>query len=255
MNDIFDLHGHHALVTGASSGLGQHFALVLARAGADVALAARRVENCEQTAAAIKALGRRAVAVEMDVTDAASVGAAVDTAIAALGPITILCNNAGMAITKRFLDMEEADWDKVLDTNLKGAYLVAHAIARHMAAHGKGGSIINTASVLSFGVAKQLSSYMASKAALMHLTRAMATELAQNNIRVNALAPGYIETEINRDFFKTEGGKAVIKRVPQRRLGQPEDLDGTLLLLASDAGRYITGSAITVDGGHSVSPL
>jgi NAD(P)-dependent dehydrogenase (short-subunit alcohol dehydrogenase family) len=254
-DDLFSLNGHSALVTGASSGIGHHFALTLARAGADVALAARRLDSCRQTARQIQALGRHAVAVAMDVTDADSVRTAVDEAVDAMGSLTILCNNAGIVVTRPFLEQHDEDWDSVLNTNLRGAYLVAQAVARHMADHGKGGSIINTASMYSFRVGKQLSGYVTSKAALMQLTRVMAVELAVHNIRVNAIAPGYILTDFNRDFFATDAGKAVIKRVPQRRVGEVEDLDGALLLLASDAGRYINGSAITVDGGHSINPV
>jgi NAD(P)-dependent dehydrogenase (short-subunit alcohol dehydrogenase family) len=256
MNDnLFSLGGRCALVTGASSGIGRHFALTLASAGADVVLAARRLENCLQTVDDIKAMGRQAAAVTMDVTDAAGVRAAVSEAASALGPLTVLCNNAGIVVTKPFLEQNDEDWDKVLDTNLRGAYLVAQAVARHMAAHGRGGSIINTASMFSFRVGKQLSGYVTSKAALVQLTRAMAVELAVHNIRVNAIAPGYILTDFNREFFDTDAGQAVIKRIPQRRVGEVQDLDGALLLLAADAGRYITGTTISVDGGHAVNPV
>lgn len=255
MTNVFDLSGQIALVTGASSGLGQHFALILAQAGADVVLAARRVEPCQQIAEQIQALGRRAIAVSMDVTQAASVDHAVQAAHTELGPITILCNNAGIAVTRAFLEQSEDEWDRVLDTNLKGAYLVGQSVARHMSEHGLGGSIINTASIAGFRVAKQLSAYVASKGGLIQLTRAMALELATYNIRVNALAPGYIETEINQGFFQTVAGLKMVKRIPQGRIGRLSDLDGPLLLLASSAGRYMTGSVLTVDGGHSINSL
>ena len=255
MTNVFDLSGQIALVTGASSGLGQHFALILAQAGADVVLAARRVEPCQQIAEQIQALGRRAIAVSMDVTQAASVDNAVQAAHTELGPITILCNNAGIAVTRAFLEQSEDEWDRVLDTNLKGAYLVGQSVARHMSEHGLGGSIINTASIAGFRVAKQLSAYVASKGGLIQLTRAMALELATYNIRVNALAPGYIETEINQGFFQTVAGLKMVKRIPQGRIGRLSDLDGPLLLLASSAGRYMTGSVLTVDGGHSINSL
>lgn len=255
INDLFSLKGKTALVTGASSGIGQHFALTLARAGADVVLAARRVDNCQQTAEEITALGRRATAVALDVTNSDNVKAVVAAASDELGPITILCNNAGIVVTKPFLEQQDEDWDSVLDTNLRGAYLVAQAVAKHMAEHAQGGSIINTVSMYSFRVAKQLSGYVTSKAALMQLTRAMAVELAVHNIRVNAIAPGYILTDFNRDFFASDAGKALIKRIPQRQVGEIKDLDGALLLLASEAGRYMTGSAICVDGGHSINPV
>ena len=255
MTNVFDLSGQIALVTGASSGLGQHFALILAQAGADVVLAARRVEPCQQIAEQIQALGRRAIAVSMDVTQAASVDNAVQAAHTELGPITILCNNAGIAVTRAFLEQSEDEWDRVLDTNLKGAYLVGQSVARHMSEHGLGGSIINTASIAGFRVAKQLTAYVASKGGLIQLTRAMALELATYNIRVNALAPGYIETEINQGFFQTVAGLKMVKRIPQGRIGRLSDLDGPLLLLASSAGRYMTGSVLTVDGGHSINSL
>ena len=255
MTNVFDLSGQIALVTGASSGLGQHFALILAQAGADVVLAARRVEPCQQIAEQIQALGRRAIAVSMDVTQVASVDHAVQAAHTELGPITILCNNAGIAVTRAFLEQSEDEWDRVLDTNLKGAYLVGQSVARHMSEHGLGGSIINTASIAGFRVAKQLTAYVASKGGLIQLTRAMALELATYNIRVNALAPGYIETEINQGFFQTVAGLKMVKRIPQGRIGRLSDLDGPLLLLASSAGRYMTGSVLTVDGGHSINSL
>lgn len=255
MTNVFDLSGQIALVTGASSGLGQHFALILAQAGADVVLAARRVEPCQQIAEQIQALGRRAIAVSMDVTQVASVDHAVQAAHTELGPITILCNNAGIAVTRAFLEQSEDEWDRVLDTNLKGAYLVGQSVARHMSEHGLGGSIINTASIAGFRVAKQLTAYVASKGGLIQLTRAMALELTAYNIRVNALAPGYIETEINQGFFQTVAGLKMVKRIPQGRIGRLSDLDGPLLLLASSAGRYMTGSVLTVDGGHSINSL
>lgn len=255
MTGLFDLAGQNAIVTGASSGIGEHFAFTLAGAGANVALAARRVERCRETAAKIESQGKRAIALALDVTDAQSVVATLSTAESKLGPITIIVNNAGVAVTKPLLEYEEKDWDYVLDTNLKGAWLVAQETARQMARAGKGGSIINIASVLAFRVAKQLSAYSSAKAGLVHLTRAMAIELAPHRIRVNAIAPGYIETDMNRAYIHTEAGQKMIKRLPQRRIGKPNELDGALLLLASEASSYITGSVITVDGGHSVSSL
>ena len=254
MAEQSDLTGRVALVTGASSGLGRHFALTLARAGADVVLAARRVARCEELAERIRAQGRRSLAVAMDVTDSSSVASALDQA-AALGVVDILCNNAGIAVTGPFLQQTDADWEQVIDTDLNGAARVARLTAQRMVAAEQGGSIINIASILAFRTAKQVAGYAAAKAGLVQLTKVLAVEWAANDIRVNALAPGYIETEINREFFSTEAGQRVIRRIPQRRLGQPSNLDGALLLLASDAGSYITGSVITVDGGHSVNPL
>ena len=255
MSTESDLAGSIALVTGANGSLGSHFAETLARAGADVAIAARGVDTLSPLRDAIAAIGRRVAPVALDVTDPASVAAAFDQAAAALGDITIVVNNAGIAITKPLLDHTEEDWLRVIDVNLNGAWRVAQMAARHMVRHQRGGSIVNVASVLGLRVASQVPSYAASKAALIHLTKAMALELARHRIRVNALAPGYVETGINREFFASEAGQAVIKRVPQRRIGMPGDLDGALLLLASDAGAYMTGSVLAVDGGHLVSGL
>ena len=242
-----------ALVTGASGGLGAHFATVLARAGARVAVAARRQEACQAVCAAIEAAGGAAIAVALDVSDATGVSAAVQEAATRLGGLDILVNNAGVTATVPLLDLEESDWDRILDTNLKGAFLVGQAAARLM--RGNGGAIINVASILGERVAGQLAPYAASKAGLLQLTRAMALEWARHGIRVNALCPGYIETDLNRAFFQSETGQAMIRRIPQRRLGRPEDLDGALLLLAGLAGAFMTGSAITIDGGHLVSSL
>lgn len=253
--DIFRLDGRIALVTGASSGLGRHFALVLAKAGASVAVAARRVELLADVAAEIAAAGGTAAAVALDVTDGAAIKAAFDDAEKTLGPIDVLVNNAGVALTKPALETDEADWDHVLDTNLKGAWMVAREAARRMADAGNGGSIVNLGSIVAERVAGGLSAYAASKAGLIQLTRALAVELARHSIRVNALAPGYIETDINLEYFATDAGQRMVKRIPQRRVGRLDDLDGPLLLLASGASAFMTGSVVTVDGGHTVSAL
>jgi NAD(P)-dependent dehydrogenase (short-subunit alcohol dehydrogenase family) len=250
-----DLSGRSALVTGASSGLGRHFAHVLAGTGARVALAARRLEMISDACAAIERAGGTAVAVQMDVTERSSVDAAVAEAAQALGGLDIVVNNAGVASTKAFLDVEDAEWDHVLDTNLKGTFAVAQAAARRMREQDAGGAIVNIGSILGLRVAGQVPAYAVSKAGVVQLTKAMALELARYRIRVNALCPGYIETDLNRAFFASEAGQALIRRIPQRRLGQPEDLDGALLLLCSDAGAYITGAVLAVDGGHLVSSL
>lgn len=249
--EVCDLTGQRAIVTGASRGLGRHFALTLARAGAQVALAARGIDRLETAVKAIEGLGGCAVAVQVDVADAKSVRTCVETAENTLGPIDILVNNAGIAVTKPMLEHTEEDWDSVLDTNLKGVWLVAQEVARRMVRREQSGSIINIASVLGERGIAQLPGYCASKGGIINLTRAMAVELAPHGIRVNTIAPGYIETNMNRDFFATQAGQRLIKHIPQRRVGQAEDLDGALLLLASDVSRYMTGSVITIDGGQS----
>lgn len=250
---LFSLEGRRALVTGASGVLGAHFARVLHGAGARVALAARRVEATRALAAE---LGERAASVPLDVTDAASIPAAFDAAEAALGGVCdILVNNAGIAVTKPFLQQGAEDWDGVMAVNLRGCFLVGQEAAKRMAAAKLPGCIVNIASVLGERIIPGVAGYTAAKAGLLHLTRQMAVELARFGIRVNAIAPGYVATDINRDYFASEPGQAMIKRIPQRRLGSPEDLTGPLLLLASAAGAHMTGAAVTVDGGHSVNAL
>lgn len=247
--------GRRALITGASKGLGAYFAERLAASGAHVAVASRRQDECERVCEDIRARGGQAHPVEMDVTSPQSVQNAVHTARDALSGLDILVNNAGVAQTVGLLDQSAEDWDRVLDTNLKGAFLVAQAVARIMAADKGGGAIINVASILGYGAGGQVAAYAVSKAALVHLTKSMALEWARFDIRVNALCPGYIETDMNREFFATDLGKAVVKRVPQRRIGTLHDLEGPLLFLASDASRYMTGSSLIVDGGQLVSSL
>jgi len=246
-----DLSGKSALVTGASGGLGLHFAKLLARQGATVTLAARRAEALAAGRAEIIDAGGKAEVLALDVANADSVA----STFAGRPPFDIVVNNAGISGAGKAIDLSERDWDTVMDVNLKGAFLVAQAAARAMRDAGKGGSIVNIASIVGLRVAGDLSAYAASKAGLIQLTKALALEWARFDIRVNVLCPGYIETDINRDFFATPAGQAMIKRIPQRRLGRPEDLDGALLLMASDAGRYMTGSVIAVDGGHLLSSL
>jgi NAD(P)-dependent dehydrogenase (short-subunit alcohol dehydrogenase family) len=255
MSKRFDLSGKVALVTGASSGLGVHFARTLAEAGASVAIAARRADRLASLQGELQQGGARALAVDLDVQSAESIAAAFDKVEAALGPVDILVNNAGISIVKPALDMPEADWDSVVDTNLRGAWLMAQTAGKRWVAAKRPGSMVNIASILGLRTIGQVAPYNASKAGLIHLTRALGMEWARYQIRVNAICPGYIETEMNGDFWKTPGGQRLIDRIPQRRIGQPEHLDGALLLLASEAGAFMTGSIITVDGGHTVSSL
>jgi NAD(P)-dependent dehydrogenase (short-subunit alcohol dehydrogenase family) len=249
----FALTGKVAVITGASSGLGRHFALTLARAGAKVAIAARRADKLRELAQEIEAFDGRAFPVTLDVTNAASVKDAVAAAETELGSIGVLVNNAGVTATAPLLDTDESAWDQVMDVDLRGAWLMAQEVARHMVRLGHGGSIVNIGSILGIRALAQVPAYGSAKAALHHLTRAMAVELARHNIRVNAIAPGYIETDLNRAFLQSPAGQALLKRNPQRRAGVPVDLDGILLLLASDASMYLTGAVIPVDGGHSIS--
>ena len=255
MSVTLDMSGKHALVTGASSGLGRHFAQVLADAGADVSLAARRGDELDRAVAEIRGGGGRCGAVRVDVTDAAATGDAFDAAERRAGPVTVVINNAGVAMTKSALDITEADWDRVVDTNLKGAWLVAQEAARRMIDKGTGGVIVNIASILGIRLAGGVAAYAVAKAGVIQMTKVLALELARWSIRINALAPGYIETDLNQDFFRTDAGGAIIRRIPQRRLGTLEELDGPLLLLASDASSYMTGATLVVDGGHLVSTL
>lgn len=246
---LFDLAGRTALVTGASSGLGWRFAEVLAANGANVVLAARRVERLEELKARIEDAGGKAAAVALDVTDQDAIPAAFDAAEQAFGPVDVLVNNAGVAVEAMLLDMTAQQWRKVLDTDLDGVFFVGQEAARRMSARG-GGAIVNIASAIAFKVGKTLGAYAVAKAGVVQLTKAMALEFADSGIRVNAICPGYIETEINSEFFATERGQQMIQRqVPMKRLGDTRDLDGALLLLSSDAGAFITGESIVIDGG------
>lgn len=245
----FSLDGQTALVTGASSGLGAHFAATLGAAGARVVLLARRADRLETLAAELAQAGVMAMPCAADVTDRAALETALARVESETGGIDILVNNAGIARTARFLEMAEDDWAQVLDVNLTAVWRVGQLVARGMAARGRGGAIVNIASILGEMSQPTQANYGASKAAVLHLTRTMARELAAEGIRVNALLPGYFETEINAAFFASPSGERLVARLFPRRLGRPEELDGALLLLASKAGGFITGTTITVDGG------
>ncbi|MEM7253317.1 MAG: glucose 1-dehydrogenase [Pseudomonadota bacterium] len=256
MSDRFDIKERVAIVTGASGGLGEQFARTLAREGARVALAARRLEELERVANHIAADGGEALPVVLDVSDPESIDRGIDQTQSALGPIAILVNNSGVVIHKPLLAHTVEDWEAVVNVNLRGAYLMAKAVAKQMVDTDTHGSIINIASII--GVSRnamQIPEYLASKGGLVSLTKGMAAELARHHIRVNALAPGYIETDFNRDFLATDAGQRLIRGIPQRRAGTPDELDGALLLLASDASTFMTGSVLTVDGGHSVTSV
>lgn len=251
-----DLGGRIALVTGASGGLGSRFARVLAANGAAVVLAARRLDRLEALRDEIRAQGGQAHAVEMDVTSPDSVAAAFQDAEAALGLVDVVVNNSGVSgQTGPLLSVSDEDFEAVMAVNLAGARRVAVEAARRLVAANRGGSIVNIASITGLRIAGGVAAYVTSKAALVQLTRVMALEWARHGIRVNAIAPGYIETDMNREFLTSEAGQALIRRVPQRRLGQPQDLDGPLLLLASEASAFMTGEVLVVDGGHLHSSL
>ncbi|UCH73159.1 MAG: glucose 1-dehydrogenase [Rhodospirillales bacterium] len=252
LESLFALDGKVALVTGASSGLGARFAGTLARAGAAVLLAARREDRLQAEVDAIAREGGRAAAVTLDVTDPVAVGEAFDAAEAAFGPVDVLVNNAGIARMGAALEIPLEDWDEVMEVNLRSPFLVAREGARRMIAQGQGGSIINIASILGDRVTKHGIAYCVAKGGVLQLTRTMALELVRHGIRVNAIAPGYVITEMNEDFFASDAGQAVIKQMPMRRAGEPAELDAALLMLAGAGGSFTTGSVVTVDGGHTL---
>jgi 3-oxoacyl-[acyl-carrier protein] reductase len=252
-SELFDLTGRVALVTGASSGLGSRFAEVLAANGAAVGLVARRQDRLAGVASRIEAAGGRAVAVSADVLDRDAMNRAFDTVEAEFGTVTILINNAGIAYASRAVEMPEAEWRRVLGTNLDAVFFWAQEAAKRMLAAGKPGAIVNIASIVGFGVAKGVIGYATAKAGVVQLTKALGLELAFKGIRVNAIAPGWFVTEINRDYLATEAGEKLKRDVPAGRFGEDGDLDGALLLLASDAGRFIAGATIVVDGGQMVA--
>ena len=238
------------LVTGASSGLGAHFAKVMANAGAKVIVTARREQKLKQLVEEISATGGEASALALDVTNSDAVEGVIKNATRLYGPIDCLVNNAGVADPKRFVNVEEADWQFVLETNLTGAWRVAKAVATQMVNSNTKGSIVNIASILGLRVGFGDSTYAISKAGVIQMTKAMCLELASKNIRVNALCPGYFETEMNTDYFNTEKGQAYLQTTTAKRLGQLDELTAPLMLLCSDEGSFINGIALPVDGGH-----
>jgi Dehydrogenases with different specificities (related to short-chain alcohol dehydrogenases) len=251
----FSLDNKAALITGASGGLGAHFAETLSDAGATVIAAGRRRQPLDALVQRLQKRGAKSHAITMDVTNQVSIAAAFNQAQEHCGMIGVVVCCAGVATTKKSLDLSVDEWDKVVDTNLKGSWMVCNEAARRLVQAGQPGSIINVTSILGHRVAGSVLPYTTAKAGLEQMTRALALEWARYGIRVNALAPGYIETDLNREFFSSQAGQAMVNRIPQRRLGQCADLDGALLLLASDASAYITGSSIVVDGGHLQSSL
>jgi len=247
---LFDLTGKRAFVTGASTGLGRRFGWTLARAGAEVILAARSIDKLQELGASIAAFGGRFRVVALDVRDRAAIRACIDS-VEADGPIDVLVNNAGIAIVKAPERYEDEDWDSVYETNLRGPWTLAQAVIRHRVRDGRPCSIVNIASVLGMRPLGHLAPYAAAKAGLINLGRDLCVDLAGRGIRVNALAPGYFETEMNRDWLKSPGGEKLRKRIPTGRFGLPEDLDGAILFLASDASRFMNGNVLTIDGGHT----
>ena len=253
---LFDLTGRTALVTGASSGLGRHFAGVLSQAGADIVVAARRMDRLEALAEEITKKGGRALPVEMDVASEASVSGAFAEIREALGhPCDIVVSNAGLSRDMWFREQSEDDWNTVINTNLSGVWRVGKHGANAMVDAGVAGSIINIASITAYRTQMMTTAYCVSKAGVDHLTRNMALEMARYGVRVNALSPGYYKTDLNDHYLDSEAGEAMRKRIAMKRFGEFHELDGALLLLASNAGSYITGSSIVVDGGHLLNPL
>lgn len=248
--DRFNLDGKIALVTGAGSGLGRQFSKTLAGAGATVVLAARRKEKLEETAAAVNEAGGSSFCVNLDVTSSDSIRECFAEVISEVGTPDVLVNNAGIARDNYLLNQTEEEWDAVLDTDLKGVFLVGQAAAQAMINAGKPGSIVNIASILGLAVAKTLASYGAAKAGVVSLTKTMALEWVRHNIRVNGIAPGYFVTEMNEHQLNSDAGEYLTSRIPMKRVGDLEELAGPLLLLATDAGGYMTGSILTVDGGQ-----
>ena len=247
-----------ALVTGASSGLGERFARVLAANGALVVLAARRMDRLKELRAQIESAGGAAHAVSLDVTDHDAIKAAIDEVGSTVGPIDILVNNSGVSTVQRLTEVEAADFDYVFNTNVRGSFFVAQAVARQMIGRARDtpnfrGRIVNIASVAGLRVLPQIGVYCMSKAAVVHMTRAQALEWGRYGINVNAICPGYVRTEINAEHWETEAGRKLVQMLPRRRIGEAADLDGTLLLLVAEESQFINGAVIAVDDGMSVT--
>jgi NAD(P)-dependent dehydrogenase (short-subunit alcohol dehydrogenase family) len=251
--DLFDLTGRVALVTGASSGIGAHFAAVLAQAGASVVLVARRADRLDAVAKRIALAGGKALTVAADVRDRAAMARAFDAAERAFGLVDILINNAGVAHATRAVELSEEEWRRVIGTNLDAVLFASQEAARRLINAEKGGAIVNISSVLGFGVSKGVAAYAVAKAGVIQLTRSLGLELASRRIRVNAIAPGWIVTDLNREYLASEKGAALVNHIPIGRFGEERDLDGVLLLLVSDAGRFMTGTTVVVDGGQTVT--
>jgi NAD(P)-dependent dehydrogenase (short-subunit alcohol dehydrogenase family) len=249
----FDLTGKTVLVTGATSGLGRRFALILAKAGASVAITGRRTDRLETLKQEIEAMGRKALPVALDVTDNDSITACVEAVEANLGPVDILINNAGMNVEAMAHEVTPEGYDTMFNTNVRGAFFMAQAVATRMMLRScEHGRIINIASIGAFTQLPGLVIYTMTKAAIAMMTKSLAKEWARKKINVNAICPGFIETELNSEWFQSEGGQRQIKTFPRRRLGTESDLDGTILLLASEHSRFITGSLFTADDGQSL---
>jgi NAD(P)-dependent dehydrogenase (short-subunit alcohol dehydrogenase family) len=250
--NLFDLKGRVALVTGGSGELGRQFAIALARAGAAIVLAGRRRDALESVRGALEQAGGRAALAIVDVSQGNAIASALEEASRPFGLPDILINNAGTAIAKFATDLTGVDWDRVMDVNLRGAFLVAQAFGRARIAAGGGGAIVNIASITGLTAPAAIAPYAISKAAVIQMTRVLAREWARHSIRVNALCPGYFESEMTRAYLRTPGGKRMVQAIPMRRIGEPGELDGALLLLASEAGSYMTGTTIVLDGGQTL---
>ena len=255
MKNLFDLNGKTALVTGASSGLGRHFALTLSRSGATVVVAARRDDKVAEVASEIVASGGRAIGVALDVTDRESITDVFERVEREVGTVTILVNNAGIAKRDLAIEVTEDHWQEVIATNLTGVWVVAQEAARRMIKAQSGGSIVSIASLLSKRVSPGIMPYAVSKAGVAHMTRSLAVEWAQHGIRVNAIAPGYFETDLNRNYLRSDYAQSMINRIPFRRTGELKELEGPLLLMCSEAGSYVSGTVLSVDGAHAVNPF